>query len=504
MWTRQKYVDKGAAQAFMSLCVTGSTNQYFAVGDIQGTSELTVARRNTTHIETVTGVTLVDGTVYDIIVDFVSATAFNVYVDGILVLAKTGDTSVAVPTFDRLVVGIQRDNTPSNFSAGEHSLAGTFNLSPTAAEVKDLISGNIPFKWQYGSQTSVVTGTDSTFAGAGNWVDNGTTTTFDVNSTVAGKAYINFNNPGNSRIALAGVFTVGKKYLISIDADLHNGTGVPFYLGAGYTAGASSFPITPTATETTYTGTIIADGTIMYIGCAAGTAGDMEITLDNVSVLPLGAVALYDQTSISETTWYDKANGNDGAVTGASVLNYGGAHTDGTDLYATGNIIGVSATSITTGGNNLLTLSGGTAGVRLDNTVGIGVAPLTTTNLLIDHDITGQISRELGLTSTFTQNANSQSGYGESILTTFIGTGFTGSNAYGLYINPTFTNIDGDAYSIFVDAGGCRFDGTLLSNGGSQTICDASGNLASANGANFGPADATSFTVVNGIVTAIS
>jgi hypothetical protein len=35
----------------------------------------------------------------------------------------------------------------------------------------------------------------------------------------------------------------------------------------------------------------------------------------------LGAVALYDQTSISETYWYDKANGNDGAVTGASVLN---------------------------------------------------------------------------------------------------------------------------------------------------------------------------------------
>jgi hypothetical protein len=32
---------------------------------------------------------------------------------------------------------------------------------------------------------------------------------------------------------------------------------------------------------------------------------------------------MIDQTSISETTWYDKANGNDGAVTGASVLNYG-------------------------------------------------------------------------------------------------------------------------------------------------------------------------------------
>jgi hypothetical protein len=53
----------------------------------------------------------------------------------------------------------------------------------------------------------------------------------------------------------------------------------------------------------------------------------------------LGAVALYDQTSISETTWYDKANGNDGAVTGASVLNYKGAHTDGVDLLVCSNIM---------------------------------------------------------------------------------------------------------------------------------------------------------------------
>jgi hypothetical protein len=39
---------------------------------------------------------------------------------------------------------------------------------------------------------------------------------------------------------------------------------------------------------------------------------------------------------------------------------------------------------------------------------------------------------------------------------------------------------------------------------GSQVISDSSGNLASANGADHGPADATSFTFVNGICTAIS
>lgn len=59
-------------------------------------------------------------------------------------------------------------------------------------------------------------------------------------------------------------------------------------------------------------------------------------------------------------------------------------------------------------------------------------------------------------------------------------------------------------YAIWVDAGNARFDGTILSNGGATTICSATGNLASANGANFGPAAVTSITVVNGIVTAVS
>ena len=62
-----------------------------------------------------------------------------------------------------------------------------------------------------------------------------------------------------------------------------------------------------------------------------------------------------------------------------------------------------------------------------------------------------------------------------------------------------------NSYALWVDAGNSRFDGTILSNGGAQTICGATGNLASANGvAAFGPAAVASITIVNGIVTAIS
>jgi hypothetical protein len=120
---------------------------------------------------------------------------------------------------------------------------GTLNFAPTASEVKDLISGNIPFKWQYGSQTAQTSGT----------------------------------------------LEVGQAYIIDdwITADDFTNVG-----GANV------------------------DGTIFV---ATGTT---PTTWTNSSSLrPLGAVALYDQTSISETYWGDVANNNDGAVTGATVLN---------------------------------------------------------------------------------------------------------------------------------------------------------------------------------------
>jgi hypothetical protein len=53
-------------------------------------------------------------------------------------------------------------------------------------------------------------------------------------------------------------------------------------------------------------------------------------------------------------------------------------------------------------------------------------------------------------------------------------------------------------------AGSFDSGGNLAMGSGNVVIADSSGNLTSANGADFGPADATSFTVVNGIITAIS
>jgi hypothetical protein len=66
-------------------------------------------------------------------------------------------------------------------------------------------------------------------------------------------------------------------------------------------------------------------------------SGNIEIR--NASIKLIGAVALYGQSSISDSEWKDLAGGNHGAVTGASVLNYKGAHSDGVDLFVDRKVI---------------------------------------------------------------------------------------------------------------------------------------------------------------------
>ena len=174
-----------------------------------------------------------------------SSSGLAVYVDGVLCVGSA-DANGSIATFTATNTFGVANNAKwgsATFFCGEIGRYGIFNLEATAAEVKNIISGNIPFKWQYGSQTAQTSGT----------------------------------------------LEIGQAYIIDdwITAD-----------------------------DFTNVGGLNVDGTVFV---ATGTT---PTTWTNSSSLrPLGAVALYDQTSISETTWYDKANGNDGAVTGASVLN---------------------------------------------------------------------------------------------------------------------------------------------------------------------------------------
>jgi hypothetical protein len=199
------------------------------------------------------------------------------YVDGIL--AATADISGGVAndvsdtalTIGKRATGDFWEGSISEFICG--------NFAPTASEVKDLISGNIPFHYQGATQVAQTSGT----------------------------------------------LTIGKTYIIDdwITAD-----------------------------DFTNVGGLNVDGTIFV---ATGTT---PTTWTNSSSLrPLGAVALYDQTSITANNWFDLANGNTGAVTGASVLNPDGLSTDEDNIPNFSVTSGITADTGSAQGNGVLTAS---------------------------------------------------------------------------------------------------------------------------------------------------
>lgn len=145
------------------------------------------------------------------------------------------------------------------------------------------------------------------------------------------------------------------------------------------------------------------------------------------------------------------------------------------------------------GANGLITLSGGTGGVRLDNTLGIGAAPdanrtiitdrtftatATAYSMLLSDQITGNAGSNiygLGITGTV---ALAGSGVHANVTDVFLDgkalgadTGADITNLSTLYIAdaPSYAGtVTNGPYSIFVDAGDVRIDDTLrvASSGG--------------------------------------
>jgi hypothetical protein len=201
---------------------------------------------------------------------------------------------------------------------GEIAHAQLDNFLRTAAEVKDLISGNIPFKWQGASQTELIADVnDRTFAAASNWVDD----SMDSYSEATNAQVVSSTASGQTVTLATGnaPMTTGKRYRLTYDASSLSGDGFEIRDAGNSRLDISNdlyIFIAGTQVEHEFT----------YKGASGGlriySVGTGAITIDNYTLVALGAVALYTQDSISETTWFDKSsNSNDGAVTGASVLN---------------------------------------------------------------------------------------------------------------------------------------------------------------------------------------
>ena len=234
------------------------------------------------------------------------------YVNG-LALGTSVAITAGAPTTVTNAVSLYVLGTSAVRTAGVANTFALFNRCPTAAEVLALYRNGIAEADKWGSQTSLVTGTDSDFSGAGNWV--GTSFgTFDVNSTVAGKAYM-LGNGGADYMVLnvpVGWMKQGKRYRISLKARLNAGASTTIYVGrnamAASAAGGGAFAITPTGTETTFSGEIvnISDNGPMYIGNEAGFNG-IAFEIDDVTCIEIGATLALEPSGIKTPKWFDSS-----------------------------------------------------------------------------------------------------------------------------------------------------------------------------------------------------
>jgi hypothetical protein len=158
----------------------------------------------------------------------------------------TGDGSTM--TVYRNGVSIGSTSNSTNFTAAITALGATasdteclagyigelsiYNRALSATEVRTLHESAAPDAADYNSAsvTSLVSGNDSTFGGAGNWVVNGA-------STISG-GKLNLSDGDNCSQALAPV-TFGRRLRFSVVVDSITAGTVEYYNGAAYVAFAS-------------------------------------------------------------------------------------------------------------------------------------------------------------------------------------------------------------------------------------------------------------------------
>lgn len=167
---------------------------------------------------------------------------------------------------------------------------------------------------------SVVTGNDSTMSGENNWVAGLGSLTFDVNTTVVGKMFLNFTT-GNQAIKLTNKLVIGHSYTVKVKARVNSGTGsMALRLGSFFQAALNNKVIqfTPTGTETEFTGTIIAASVDVWLGAIIADNNGTDFEIDDIQ--------FFDQTSPSIQNLDERVTALENIPTVTSPISFNTEH----------------------------------------------------------------------------------------------------------------------------------------------------------------------------------
>ena len=210
--------------------------------------------------------------------------------------------------------------TQTNFSKIDIPLSVSFDSKPTEDSSNAVTSGGLfLLNESLDNTVKLITGTNSSMTGSNDWVEGIGSPSFDVNTTVPNKMFIDFTT-GNEEIKLSNLLEVNKRYEVRLKARLNSGTSMPIRVGAFVTSlsNYNSFDITPTSVEQEFVGYINTSEVDFSIGCLSANNIGSNIEITDVKVMYLS-----EELEIVKNTIPD------------SVVNYGSVNSGIIDNTAT-------------------------------------------------------------------------------------------------------------------------------------------------------------------------
>lgn len=192
-----------------------------------------------------------------------SAFKDNLYVDGVNVEA---DRTTGANHLVRFMNALgESDSRHLNGDIAEFSY---YNRVLAPKEIEQMALG-------YPVPKPLIIGDNSNMNSIGDWT-NSNFTTLDANDTVAGKMYALMPTGTQGRGFIGPNNDIGKEYIISVKVRLNSGTALPLRIGSDIISGVEGtdfFLVTPTSTETEYSGTVTFDDGFLRFGVMTGANG---------------------------------------------------------------------------------------------------------------------------------------------------------------------------------------------------------------------------------------
>jgi hypothetical protein len=277
---------------------TDGTNGWLLQVDTTGVLQL--IRNADAAISSTSATSLTDGTEHEIVCAVTTETASVAgsvvfYVDG-KILGSSVAITAGAPTTVSNAVSLYVSGTSAVRSNLTNKSAYTYNRALTASEVLNLYRNGIAFADKWGSQTSLVTGDDSTFASDTGWWTKSTGVTIG-----SGKCtYTNVADGSAGLYRNTKLFEAGRYVWVTytISNITEGGIRIALY--------GPTYGTTRTANGT-YTDYILASSTstgLLYFG----TVGETSCDIDDVTFGYAGATLALESEGIQTDKWYDSSS----------------------------------------------------------------------------------------------------------------------------------------------------------------------------------------------------